>query len=179
MIRLQQDDERAFRAIYERYWPRLFGYAFNRLRDRALSQDVVQDVFLTIWRRRKELQMDNLSAYLHAAVRFVTYRKLAKMPLRSAYYESFENTLISSFFADETLLRSELDELLDKWIRALPTKRRKIFLMHFYDNLSTEEIAGQLGVTRKTVQNQLATAYSDIQKKYAHLLSTALFLSMF
>lgn len=171
VLRLRNDDEEAFQLIYNRYWSSLFGNAFNRVRDKGISQDIVQDVFLDVWRRRHSLDLDNLSAYLHAAVRFMTYRRISRMPIDTIYFKEFEQTLVSSFFAEDRLLQNELRDLLDKWILALPKKRRKIFLLHFNKDLSTQEIADRLGLARKTVQNQLTVAYREIQQKYARFLA--------
>ena len=174
VLRLQNDDEEAYQLIYNRYWSALFGNAFNRVRDKEISQDIVQDVFLDVWRRRRSLNPDNLSAYLHAATRFITYRRMSKMPIDTIYFKEFEQALVSSFFAEDRLLKRELNELLDKWILALPKKRRKIFLLHFNQDMSTEEIANQLGIARKTVQNQLTVAYREIQQKYARFLAVVI-----
>ena len=56
-------------------------------------------------------------------------------------------------------------------------KRRKIFLMHYYEDLSTSEIAKQLNISQKTVQNQLITASTYIRARFAHLLSAAILLN--
>lgn len=173
---LREDDGYAFEQLYDRYWANLFEYAYNRLRDRAISQDVVQDVFLDIWRRRHTLEVSNMEAYLRSSVRFKTYRLLTKMSLDAPYFEGFEEVLVSAVLADDQIQERELRDLLDLWIKALPAKRRTIFMMHFTDGLSTAEIANRLGVSRKTIQNQLNTAYSEIQKRYEHLLSVVALL---
>ncbi|MNL39221.1 RNA polymerase sigma factor [compost metagenome] len=68
--------------------------------------------------------------------------------------------------------------MIKLWIDALPDKRRKIFLMHYNDDLSTAEIAGRLNISRKTVQNQLNTASQALRLRLVQLLSL-LILSSF
>ena len=70
----------------------------------------------------------------------------------------------------------ELEELAQSWIDALPEKRRKIFLLHFRENLSTKEIAEKLGITQKTVQNQLGTASQDFKDQMMGSALNLLFL---
>lgn len=175
---LNQGSEPAYTELYHRYWSSLYSSVYNRVRDREMCQDIVQEVFLDVWRRRDELRVDDLSAYLHTSVRFLAYRRLAKQSHHAPYYETFEQTLVSSLFADNTLLEGELRQLLDRWVAALPDKRRRIFLLHFADNLSTDKIAEQLGLSRKTVQNQLTTAYAELRAKYAHYLTLVCTLTL-
>lgn len=179
LLQLKRSNEEAFGRIYDQYWSSLYSYAYNRLRAKELSQDVVQEVFMDVWRRRETLQIDNLAAYLHSAVRFLTYKELKKLPLDHSYYLEFEDSLVSCFYADTTVQEEEYQELLDCWIAVLPEKRRKIFLMHYLEGLSTDAIAADLGISRKTVQNQLQRAKIELQQKYAHYLSTLFILTTF
>ncbi|SEM43064.1 RNA polymerase sigma-70 factor, ECF subfamily [bacterium A37T11] len=175
---LRRGDERAFTQLYNQYWSSLYATAYNRLRDREQCQDLVQELFTDVWKRRESLEATTLGAYLHSAMRFMTYKRLAKMPLETRYYQEFEETIASSLFTDDQLLTKELRQLLDHWIEALPEKRRKVFLLHYEESLSTEEIATRLGVSRKTVQNQLNTVYTHLQQKYMHYLLTGMILTL-
>src|SRR5690606_11121694 len=100
---LAKDDEKAFEMLYDLYWGNLYEYAYNRLRDKDTSQDVVQDVFLDIWRRRHTLDISNLGAYLRSSVRFKTYKVLSKSPLSDPYFEEFEQVLVCAWLADDTI----------------------------------------------------------------------------
>lgn len=168
---LRKDDVGAYEQIYQRYWGALYKSVFTRVRDHALCQDIIQDVFLDIWRRRHSSEIKNLAAYLKSSIRFKMYRSLTKMKLDAPFYQEFENNLVSAWFADDRIAEKELSELLDLWIAALPVKKRRIFIMHFIEDMSTEEIASVLGISRKTVQNQIASSYLEIRKRYAHLLT--------
>ncbi|MFD2553110.1 RNA polymerase sigma factor [Sphingobacterium tabacisoli] len=177
LLQLQHGDEVAFGHLYDQYWSSLYSYAYNRLRFKERCQDLVQEVFMDIWRRRETLQVENLSAYLHSAIRFLTYKELKKAPLEHSYYLEFEEYLVSYFYADTSIKEKEYEQLLSCWIEVLPEKRRKIFLMHYLDGLSTETIANDLGISRKTVQNQLQRAKTELQERYAHYLTTLLIIS--
>ncbi|MBL1409463.1 RNA polymerase sigma factor [Sphingobacterium faecale] len=177
LLQLQGGDEVAFGHLYDHYWASLYSYAYNRLRSKELSQDIVQEVFMDMWRRRETLQIDNLSAYLHTAVRFLTYKELKKLPLDHSYYLEFEEYLVSYIYADTAVQEKEYQQLLASWIELLPEKRRKIFLLHYLDGLSTETIANDLGISRKTVQNQLQRAKTELHERYAHYLTTLLIIT--
>ena len=73
-------------------------------------------------------------------------------------------------------MSKEFSQLIDLWIAALPAKRRKIFLLHYYDQLTTREIADQLHISQKTVQNQLNTATTYIKAHFSNMLMLAILL---
>jgi RNA polymerase sigma-70 factor (family 1) len=177
LLLLQQDGDEGFSIVYRQFWPSLYNSAYKRLRDKEKCQDVVQNVFTDLWHRRKKITINNLAAYLHTAVRFQVYKQSLKTPVSIDFYGVFEELLESPFTADESVLSSELSNLIELWIAALPTKRRKIFLMHYYENLSTKEIADKLNISQKTVQNQINTASTYIKNRFAHLIILATILS--
>ncbi|HEY0769947.1 MAG TPA: sigma-70 family RNA polymerase sigma factor [Sphingobacteriaceae bacterium] len=178
--RLKEDNKLAFTQIYRKYWEALYNSAYKRLKDPELCKDIVQNVFTDLWNRRGVSNIENLPAYLHTAVRFQVYKQSVKLqPNGSEFLKVFEEMVASPFSSDGLLLEKELVRLVELWIKALPQKRRKIFVMHHYDELSTREISNQLGISQKTVQNQLNTASTYIRARFAHFLSISLLLSGF
>lgn len=174
---LREDSKEAFVLIYRKFWDSLYNTAYKRLRNADLCKDVVQNVFTDLWYRRDRLTIQNLSAYLHTAVRFQVYKEVVKQPSDSEFFKVLEEILVSPVQSDAGLIDSELSDLVKLWIDALPEKRRKIFLMHFYEEMTTDEIARQLKISQKTVQNQLNTARTDIRAKFAHFVSIAVIIS--
>lgn len=175
MTLLKEDNKEAFVLIYRKFWKALYNAAYKRLRDSDRSQDVVQNVFTDLWLRRDRVTITNLPAYLHTAVRFQVYKEVVKQPSDAEFFKVLEEMLVSPLQSDAGLIDEELRELVALWIEALPEKRRQIFLMHFQDELSTDEIAKRLNVSQKTVQNQLNTASTHIRAKFAHFLSITVF----
>jgi RNA polymerase sigma factor (sigma-70 family) len=174
---LKANNREAFTLIYRKFWPILYNYAYKRLKDQDQCKDVIQNIFTDLWVRRDELDIKNLSAYLHAAVRFQVYQFSAKQPKNSILFTALEEILVSPFQSDSEVVNEELGKMVELWIMALPEKRRKIFLMHYYDELSTKEIALQLNISQKTVQNQLNTASTYFRARFAHLLSISVLIS--
>lgn len=173
---LAQNNEDGFSKIYRLMWPALFNTAYKRLGDREKCEDIVQNVFVDLWQRKNQVTISNLSAYLHTAVRFQVYKHAANMPSNSEFFNVLEHVIESSIKADDNVLSKELNTLVQLWIEALPKKRRKIFLLHYYENLSTLEIADHLNISQKTVQNQLNTAAVEIKARFSHLILLILLL---
>lgn len=166
---LRQGDEFAFEKIYHRYWQELYNAAYKRLPDRGKCQDVIQNVFTDLWNRKADLKLVNPAAYLHTAVRFQVLKQLTRGEKNNLFSEKFENELISPLTTDSSVLEKELRVLIEYFINALPQKRKNIFLLHYYDGLSTAKIALQLKVSQKTVQNQINTASHFLKLKLTHL----------
>jgi len=166
---LKQGDEAAFAKIYKLYWVELYNAAYKRLPEKEKCQDIIQNVFTDLWNRKTELDLEKPLAYLYTAVRFQVLKHISRVPKNSFFAESFENQLISPLQADGALLEQEAKGLIELFIKALPEKRRKIFLLHYFDGLSTAKISVQLNVTQKTVQNQLTTATHALKFRLTHL----------
>jgi RNA polymerase sigma-70 factor (family 1) len=167
---LNHKDQESFSKIYRLLWPSLFNAAFKRLKDRQKCEDIIQNVFVDLWHRKDKVVITNLSAYLHTAVRFQIYKYASKLSASSEFYNVFENTISCSLHADASLISKELQKLLQLWIEALPKKRRNIFLLYYFENLTTQQIAAELDISQKTVQNQLNTATVEIKGRFSHLL---------
>lgn len=176
---LKQGDETAFEKIYKRYWAELYNAAYKRLPEKEKCQDLIQNIFADLWTRRATLQIENPTAYLHTAVRFQVIKHVARNPKNSFFIEIFEAELVSPLATDGQILEKEVKHLVDLYIAALPEKRKNIFLMHYYDGMSTSNIATQLKISRKTVQNQLNTASHALRLKLTHMLLFALVVLLF
>ncbi|WP_345953383.1 sigma-70 family RNA polymerase sigma factor [Mucilaginibacter sp. PAMB04168] len=175
---LKQGDDQAFEDIYNKYWYDLYKTAFKRLNDKEKCRDIVQNVFTDLWNRRNELEILNLQAYLHTAARFQALKTISKLSNKTIFIEAFNSNITSGLQSDENLLKKEAQKLVEQFIKALPAKRRKIFVMHYMDDLSTAHIAQELSLSQKTVQNQLTTASHALRLKLTHLFSYVIILAV-
>ncbi|KQC02834.1 RNA polymerase subunit sigma-24 [Pedobacter sp. Hv1] len=173
---LRQGDESAFEQIYKLYWAQLFNTAYKRLPETEKCKDIIQNVFTDLWNRRATLDLANPAAYLHTAVRFQVLKQISKNSKSSAFTATFETELISPLATDGEVLEKEVRVLIELFIKALPQKRREMFLMHYFKGLSTSQIATQLNVSQKTVQNQLTTASNALRLRLTQLLLSMLIL---
>lgn len=176
---LRIGDQNAYTVIYERYWESLYRSAYKRLKNKEQCQDIIQIVLSDLWRRREEVIIEDLPAYLHTAIRFQVFKQISRKPDSNTFLDEFEILLTSPVQTDDDLLEKEILGLVKLWINALPPKRRAIFLMYAEDELSTRQIAEKLGISQKTVQNQLNTAVINLRLRLAKVLSLALVVSLY
>ncbi|KQR66909.1 RNA polymerase sigma factor [Pedobacter sp. Leaf176] len=166
---LREGDEGAFSKIYKLHWAELYNAAYKRLPEKEKCQDVIQNVFADLWNRKGELDLQKPLAYLHTAVRFQVLKHLYKNSRNNSFNKVFEDKLISPLQTDGALLEKEARVLIELFIKALPKKRRKIFLLHYFEGLSTAKISIQLNISQKTVQNQITTATHALKFRLTHL----------
>ncbi len=171
VLLMKQEDTGAFCEIYERYWSSMYNGAFKRLKDKNQCQDIVQNVFMDLWNRRETLNIKNLSGFLHTAVKFQVFKLVSRKQEQPAFFDLIQIISTSPFQADGKIIENELQELLEKFLLTLPESRRKIFVMHYLEDLSTRQIASQLNISQKTVQNQLNTAEKQLKQRLTQFLA--------
>ncbi|QNK64776.1 sigma-70 family RNA polymerase sigma factor [Pedobacter sp. PAMC26386] len=167
---LNEGDQLAFTEIYRKYWEKIYISAYRRLKDKEQCRDIVQNVFAALWERRAEVVIKGLSAYLHTAIRFQVIKYVTRKPQNSELTESFENLISSPIQTDNQLFEKEVIKLLNLYIAALPKKRKEIFLLYHVEGISTSQIAEKLGISQKTVQNQINTVNQALRVRLQNLL---------
>ncbi len=163
---LKEDNGEAFDVIYMRYWERLYFYLVKAIRDTAEAEDILQEIFVSLWKRRRNLEnVDSLYSYLHSCVRYGGFRYIRQEIKRNHFRKSW-----SLLFTDaddlfeQQLAANELSLLVNREIDKLPLKMKQVFLLSRTEDLSHKEIAHKLNISDKTVKKQISNAL-----KYLHL----------
>ncbi len=173
---VEQGNSHAFNVLYEKYWELAFTNAYKRLKDYAQAQDIVQEIFTHIWLKRETLHIDNLPAYLNISVRNQVFKLVEKQKLIHPFFSVIETMSATSFQADADLLWKEFFKSYEALLATLPAKRQLIFRLRFQEDVPTKDIAVQLGLSRKTVQNQLSKAIEQLQISLLHMLTVLIIL---
>lgn len=172
---IKTGSETAFQQLFQRHWEKLYVAASKKLGDQELAQELVHDLFLDLWRRREELSILNLPAYLGKALQYRIINKLISKKDKF-FFELLENTEESLYKADQALLEKDLTSLIISWAEILPERRRQIFIQYYLHHLTTQEIAENLQISQKTVQNQLSISVQDLRAHFGHLLALLILL---
>lgn len=171
--RLRESDGEAFRRLFEKYQPVLFRSVLFTLRDADMAHDVVQEAFVRVWKNRSSLQPSlPLLAYLFrisrnlvldVARRQAVRRKL-ETEIPAALHPSAEDLV-------ETLHLSMLEERVSEVVRAkLPPKCREVFLLSRMEEMSNAEVGRELGISVKTVENQITKATKILRRELRRYL---------
>lgn len=161
---LQEGEEPAFDELYRRYWRPMYDAACKRLGNDGQAEDIVQEVFIRLWIRKQDLKVDNIGAYLHTAVRYRILSYLSRHKPVQAFFGPFEAMLSESDTPEARLMAKDLMELVYAYAETLPARKRQVFMLHINGVQSTREIAERLGITQKTVQNQLGAALHGLRR---------------
>jgi RNA polymerase sigma-70 factor (ECF subfamily) len=175
---LKKGDHVAYTEIFERYKVILYKHAYRLLGDEDESNDVIQDLFLTLWQKRTELNFKiSLSSYLYSAVRnrifdIITHQKVAAKYLASikAFVEQ------GDYITDNHIRTKELSLIIEREIAALPPKMREIFELSRDERLSYKDIGQMLGISDGTVKQQVYNAVKILKLKINSYLALFPFL---
>ena len=164
-LAIRNDDEQAFAMLFDRYWVRLYKTALRYLKDRENSEEIVHDVFLNIWDRRHQLEIESIPSYLLTAIRYQVYNRMraAKPPLTLVLNDLEMDNLLDYNQGDHRIKNQELLRELNHYLEKLPKRCQEIFYMSRMDNLSNQEIAGRLGISKRTVENQITKALKHLR----------------
>ena len=176
LLQIEQSNKDAFNTLYEKYWGWVYADAYRRLKDEEMAKDIVQDIFTHIWFNRGTLHINNLPAYLSTAVRNRVIKSAARQSLIHPFFQMLENMTEKKHQADAGVLWKEFFQSYEALLESLPSKRQAIFRLHFHEGLPTKDIATKLGLSRKTVQNQLGKAIEKLRVSLLQLLSAVLIL---
>tara|TARA_R110002050_G_scaffold223672_2_gene359552 strand:- start:29699 stop:30301 length:603 start_codon:yes stop_codon:yes gene_type:complete len=176
---LRNGDEMAFTFLVDRFNHRLFGYALTLTNDYSMAEDILQNVFLMIWKKRKKLNIkSSLQNYLLKSVYndFVNqYKKnCSNMELDRRYLEGLDKVVQ---IHEDGGLDKAMAVIMNE-IQNLPPKCREVFILSRRDGLTNIEIADYLNISNKTVEAQITKSFKIIRNKVGVKLKTVLFFLM-
>jgi RNA polymerase sigma-19 factor, ECF subfamily len=164
---LKSGNRAAFSEIYNRYWDGLYIHCLKMLKDESEAQDLVQELFISLWEKSNELDLKiNVAGYLYVTAR---HRVLNAIRKRKNYNRFID--ALSDYIAvlDDTILdqisEKELAAAIDNEIQNLPDKMKEVFICSRREYLSHREIAEKLGISDKTVKKQVANAIKILKLK--------------
>jgi len=165
LIEAIKQNEGAFDEIYERYWAILYRSAYNVLRDQESCNDIIQEVFIWFWDHREHLKVNSLKGYLISAVKYKVANYIRRGVVRDNYQAKVIKDQLDQTFPDELLELKQLKETIDKFVFELPERCQEIFNLSRNEHLSNKEISNKLGISEKTVENQINRALKPLRIK--------------
>lgn len=178
---IAQGDERAFEKLFKQYFSRVKYFIAGLVQDEVAAEDLAQDTFVKIWVMRASLgKVENINAYLYKLSKNMALQYIRRQLLENRYEENQIAVHPAEDAVDSELENRICTEELNLFIRAtiekMPPQRQKIYKMSRYDGKSNEEIANELSINKRTVENHLTRALTDIRGTLKHLdLVLALF----
>lgn len=162
-----KNDQRAFAAIYRLHSRKLYAMVHNRLKDKQLAEDIVQEAFVSLWKNREHTGITSLEGYLAVSVRFLILKQFRKertdkLQLSDKALPEVPEQLDPAHFYDAR----QLAELLEEETARLPHQCRLVFLYSREEGYKIPEIAKIMDLSPKTVEAHLSLALKKLKKAF-------------
>lgn len=166
---IREGEEFAFEYVFKLYYRRLCLFAQKYVRDSQTAEEVVSRVFKKLWEKRKTIHInESLASYLFQSVYHESLNHLNSFSQRQKPTDSVHSDLKDHRGTETSFLyrlyADELEEKIQQGINNLPSRCRDIFYMSRYKELSHKEIAKKLGLSVRTVENQIAIALEKLRE---------------
>lgn len=158
----------AYSFMYEKYASVLYNYGYKIAQNRQITEDCLQDLFLTILETRERLgRTDSIKFYLMRSLRRDIVRKLTSEQRFNGELDSLEFTI--EFHYEPTWLDAQISQeqstLLLQELNSLPARQKEALFLKYFDNLSYEEIAGVMGIEQTSAYKIIYKAIASLQKR--------------
>ncbi|SFW24789.1 RNA polymerase sigma-70 factor, ECF subfamily [Sinomicrobium oceani] len=176
--RLKKGEETAFEALFHLYFEKLYHFANAYIENSEDAKEIVQNTFYKIWKKRGTLPADlNLNAYLFATVKNDCLDYFKHQKIRYRYREDLEKNrsgILEASLQDDPSLQLIENELLlkvNRLIDELPPGCKEIFIKSRFEGLKYKEIADELNISVKTVENQISKALRHLRNELGEYLT--------
>ncbi|WP_375582637.1 RNA polymerase sigma-70 factor [Cyclobacterium xiamenense] len=165
---LYRNELKAFDKVYERYWKRLYRYAYAIFEDQGVCEDLVQEVFVDLWERAGHKKIEHLEAYLFRAVKYQVFNVIRDLK-KTTDLEAVFAHLPEQLMADHLLEFEEVDQIVKQSVGSLPDKCKQAFQLSREADLPNSEIARQMNISVRTVEAHLYKALKSIKKNLGQI----------
>jgi RNA polymerase sigma-70 factor (ECF subfamily) len=182
VLKLRNNDVEAFNFLYHQYSNKLFRFAFSLLKNEEDSCEIVQETFFRIWEKRNKIDSSkSFKSFLFSISYHLIIDQLRSRLKDKEFHKSLENYFNKhSNFQENQMDYNTLETEINKAVDELPEKRKQIYRLSREKGFTHKEIAEQMGVKPKTVENQINLALKHIKTRLGKdILPVLLFLSLF
>jgi len=166
LLKISEDDENAFRTLYDIYFHRLSVYIFKLCKSDTATEEIVQDVFIKIWEYRSSLaSIDTPEAYIFSMARNKTIDLLRKLARETGLIGVLKAHLeLSNNEIEDKLNLADLRRLIDEALEPLSDQKKRIFHLSGNEGLEHDEIAQIMQLSKSTVKNHLSQTLQHIRE---------------
>lgn len=153
---LKEGNRSAFRTVFDLYEKRLYAFVFSITKSHYSTEELLQEVFINLWQKREKIDTSlSFNAFIYTIARNLTYNHLRKIANQENLKQELWKNISYITDAEDQLLFSEYEDILEDILESLPQKKRSVFVLSRQEGKSNQEIADLLGISKKTVKNHL------------------------
>lgn len=167
--RLHSGDERAFRTLFDRFWPLLFQFASRMLGDDDAAMDATQEAFITVWEKRESIRTDSsLKGYLYTIAKNKLLIAIRRSKVANQYLAELRHVYEEGVSdSEERVLEKEIAARFESELASLPPKMREAFELSRLEEKSYREIAETMDISDSTVKQHISKALKILRDKLA------------
>jgi RNA polymerase sigma-70 factor (family 1) len=161
---IRHDDEGAFAELFKRYGKKIYKMAYCRIRSREAAEEIVQNLFISLWDKRSMLSIHNLSSYFFTAVKHRALNIIESQILHKKYWNYYKNFIPHQENLTERAVEfNELLEALEEKMEFLPEKSKEVFKLNRLEGHSIGEIANALNLSEKAIQYHITRSLKELR----------------
>jgi RNA polymerase sigma-70 factor (family 1) len=177
---LKDDNELAFRELYERYWHTMYSLACRKLRQKEVAEELAQELFLMLWRKRHTLKIINLKAFLSVSLKNLIIDYVRRHIQEEHYLDALQQFFpIGVMATTEAVYFNELTEALHTALTQLPEKTREVFMLNRFEHLTIREIALKLNLSEKAIEYHLSRSTTFLKHNLRDFSPVLVAISLF
>ncbi|MBN2481082.1 MAG: RNA polymerase sigma-70 factor [Bacteroidales bacterium] len=175
VVQVSKSDLKAFEALFRKHYEMLCTYAVRFVHDSDTAEEIVQDLFYTLWEKRMQLKIEtSLKSYLYTSVHNRCLKYLRHRNVESSYRDYYFKHNSETEATPEDITRTEeVHKIVSHTLDALPDKCSKIFRLNRFDGLRYHEIAEKLSISVKTVEANMGKALKLLRRNLKDYTETA------
>lgn len=169
---LASGDSESFREIFKRYGNKMFRFIHSRVRDKEISEDMVQETFTNLWDKRSLLQIQSLNSYLFSSAKNAVLLHIRRAAVHSRYEAEFINLMAGQQdnSIDEALRVNDLKAVIESSIAQLPEYCQTAFRLSRYEHVPIAEIAERMNISKRTVENYITTTLKHLRNSLGEFM---------
>lgn len=164
LINLSKGDHRSYELLFLAYHPKIYHFLCGFIKNEGEAYDMTQEIFYKVWVNRKTMgEVKSFKAYLFTMARHMIYNHYEHNLVKEKYTLSLL-TRSEVYEPEEDLFAKDLSSLIDLVVSQMPEQRQRVFTMSRKEGFSSDEIAARLSIHKRTVENHISNALTDLRK---------------
>jgi RNA polymerase sigma-70 factor (ECF subfamily) len=161
---IRHDNEAAFAELFKRYSKVVYKMAYTRIRSRETAEEIVQNLFISFWEKRRTQSVRNISSYFYIAVRHKVLNVFESHLVQKKYWDYYKTFIPHEENLTERAVEfNELRAAIEEKMEYLPEKSKEVFKLNHLEGLSITEIASSLNLSKKAIQYHLTRSLKELR----------------
>lgn len=166
IIQIKKGNKLAFSQLFRLYYPKLFSFISQLLKDRQLAEEITQDVFLRLWINREKINPDlSFDSYLFTIAKHIVLNFFRKKEIEQRYIDHTLHASGADYVDEEEhFYYKDLLAIIEQAVGQMPPQQQKVFRLSREQGLLNAEIAEKLGISKRTVEKHIYSSLTFLRK---------------